>query len=226
MKMSASAILKRFFAYFIDMFIISLVVMLLSMIPQINPNYDAYQETGEKVNELMEQYQNEEIDSEEYIKQNEKLSYELNKNGYIYIGIQIVLVFSYFGVYAYFAKGQTLGKRIMKLKIVSNKDKELKLTNYFFRILPLYGVIANFITLIAIFFSRGTYLKITNISSYFTITLESIIIVMILLNNEGRGLHDVIAGTKVIDLKEEAKRQELNKEETGKTEIIKPDKDA
>ena len=35
--------------------------------------------------------------------------------------------------------------------------------------------------------------------------LEVVITLMILFNKEGRGLHDMIAGTKVIDLREDKK---------------------
>ena len=169
----------------------------------INPKYDQYIEVSDKYNEVLEEYYDKEITVEEFTERTQDLSYSLNKNGYVYIIGDVVIAFLYFGVFAYFTNGQTLGKKLMKLKIVSNKEgKELKIYNYFIRLFILNGVILRIITFIAIWFNKGTYYSIYNFGSNFSTLLELVIFLMILFNQEGRGLHDILAGTKVIDLKD------------------------
>ena len=112
----------------------------------INPRYDEYVSASNTYNDILQDYYNGDIDANEFSNQTEELSYKLNVNGYVYTIGSISIVFLYFGVFAYFTKGQTLGKRIMNIKIVGNKGQELKLHNYFIRAFILNGVILNILT--------------------------------------------------------------------------------
>ena len=114
----------------------------------------------------------------------------------------------------------------MGIRIVSNKGKELKMHNYLIRTFILNGVIMNLLTLIAICFKESTYLTIYTVASNFDMILMIIIFLMILFYKDGRGLHDILAGTKVIDVRDEANLavEEEHKEEKEEVEVIKPKK--
>ena len=129
-------------------------------------------------------------------------------------------------MFVYFTKGQTLGKKIMGIKIVSNKGKDLKLHNYFIRAFILNGVIMNILTLIAICFKESTYLTIYTVASNFDMILTIVIFLMILFYKDGRGLHDIFAGTKVIDVREENNLEVVEEQKSTKeeVEVIKPQK--
>ena len=58
-------------------------------------------------------------------------------------------------------------------------------------------------------------------ASNFDTILMIILFLMVLFYKEGRGLHDILAGTKVIDVREE--NLQLEKEEK-EVEVIKPKK--
>ena len=219
--MTSNVALKRIVAYIIDYFLITLVSSALVYISFINPKYDEYIEVTEKYNEIMQDYYDRDIDTNEFSEQTREISYELNKNGYVYTIGSIVIIFLYFGVFVYFTKGQTLGKRIMGIRIVSNKNKKVKWYQYFIRAFILNGVILNIVTLIAICFKESTYLKIYMTASNFDTILMIILFLMVLFYKEGRGLHDILAGTKVIDVREE--NLQLEKEEK-EVEVIKPKK--
>lgn len=219
--MTSNVALKRIVAYLIDYLVITLISSALVYITFINPRYDEYVEASAAYNEILQDYYDKEIDANELTEQTKDLSYELNSSGYVYTIGSIVIIFLYYGVFVYFTKGQTLGKRIMGIRIVSNKGKDLKLHNYFIRAFILNGVIMNILTLIAICFKESTYLSIYTVASNFDMILTIVIFLMILFYKDGRGLHDLLAGTKVIDVRE-ANNIETVKEEKEEIEVIKP----
>ena len=223
--MTSNVPLKRIVAYIIDYLLITLVSTALVYITFINPRYDEYLEASKEYNAVAEQYYSKEITAKEFSEQINDLSYELNSTGYVYTIGNIIIIFLYFGVFVYFTKGQTLGKRIMGIKIVSNKGKDLKIYNYFIRAFILNGVILNLCTLIAICFKESTYLKIYSAASNFDLILMIILFLMILFWKNGRGLHDILAGTKVIDVRDEANLEVVEEtKEKDEVEIIKPKK--
>lgn len=223
--MTSNVPLKRIVAYIIDYLLITLISTSLVYITFINPRYDEYVEASKNYNAVAEQYYKQEITAKEFSKQINDLSYELNSNGYVYTIGNIIIIFLYYGVFVYFTKGQTLGKRIMGIKIVSNKGKELKLYNYFIRTFILNGVIMNLCTLIAICFKESTYITIYTAASNFDMILMIILFLMILFWKDGRGLHDILAGTKVIDVRDEANLEVVEEtKEKDEVEIIKPKK--
>lgn len=225
--MSNSTIFKRIGAYLIDLLVITLFSMIITKISFINPKYDEYMEASEKYNEMLNDYYDKKIEINEFNNQVSEISYDLNKNGYVYLISDIVVIILYFGVFNFVSKGQTLGKRIMNLQIVSAKEKPLKIYNYFIRCIILNGIIMDIITLIAICFSRSKYYDIYSIGSNINMLIQIAIFISIMFSVSGRGLHDLIAGTKVIDTKIKSEKNEDKEEEIKieeKVEIIKPNK--
>lgn len=221
-NLKSNVVLKRIGAYLIDYIIITFISAGLVYLTFINPKYEEYEKYSTEYTNILNDYYDNKISSSEFATKNTEISYDLNRTGYVYIIGNIGIAILYFGVFAFFTKGQTLGKRLMNIKIVSNKDKELKIYNYILRSIILNGVITNVITVIAICFSRNTYYKIYSAGSDFNTILNIIIFLMVCFNANGRGLHDIIAGTKVISTKEEYEVKEETVEE--EPTIIKPKK--
>lgn len=213
--MKSNVPFRRFWAYLIDFLVITIISSALTYISFINPRYEEYREVSDKYSELLTSYYEGDVDREELVKQTREMSYEMNNTGFTFIIGDIVVTILYFAGFAFVTKGQTLGKKLMGIKIVSAKDKELNFFNYFIRAFILNGIIINIITLIAVGFSKSTYYKIYDVGSNLDTILMIVISLMILFNKEERGLHDVIAGTKVIDVKREVVEE---------TEIIKKEK--
>jgi len=209
--MNNNIILKRIGAYLIDFMVITLISMILTKMSFINPKYDEYVEVTDKYNEILSDYYDKEIDTDKLNEEVNKISYEMNKSGYVYLIGDIVVIILYFGVFNYVYKGQTLGKKLMNIQIISNKDKPLRISNYIIRCIILNGIIMDIITLIAICFSKNTYYDIYRIGSNINMMFQIIIFLSIMLNISGRGLHDIIAGTKVISTKD---YQEITDEKT------------
>ncbi len=201
--MKENLVMKRIGAYIIDLFVIMLFVMVLPVMKFINPKYDEYSKYNEQYEEVLNRYMNNEINQEEFTNETKDIAYSLNKSGYVYIIGNIIIVFLYYGGFVTITKGQTLGKKLMGIKIVSNKeDRELKPIHYFLRAFILNGVIMYIVTLIALCFNKDTYFMIYQIASICNQTLLLVIFAMILFNKDNRGLHDIIAGTKVVSVRD------------------------
>lgn len=170
--------IKRFFAYAIDWYITSVMVMapialLYSM------------ETGKK---------------------SMVIDIGLLSIPYACVAFVIGLILSlYYLVYSQSKSGQTIGKRLMSIKVVKLNDEEVNLKTMLIRegigVLIIEGVmftISNYFhQLIAMFidFPYTNYIA----CAYLAILVVSILIAII--KPEKRMIHDYLAGTKVIRVK-------------------------
>lgn len=164
---------------------------------------------------LVEYYEDKKITNKEYDKVivdlNTKHSkaeldynYKLLKLSIIPTIINLMCVLLYFVVIQFYFDGQTLGKKIMKLKVVSNNEKKLSILNYLFRSLVVNNALINFISIIClIVLSKSGYISYNKVIYVINYTLEMTILFMILFDKNSRGLHDYISNTKVIEDKRE-----------------------
>lgn len=195
--------LKRIVAYIIDILIVSLVVAVLSNVHFLNPYKDEYEEANEKYLNITEDMRSEDFDFEEHEDEVLALNYDIYKYRVYSNVISIGTLILYFGVVQLVLEGQTLGKKIMNIKVISNKDKKLNIGNYLLRIVILNNIIFTVLSMIGV-----SIFKIKNF--YYFIYYLSLIqnavymlnILMVVLKKDNRGLHDMVAGTRVIDLKE------------------------
>lgn len=195
MKKDKAYFLPRVMAYLIDAIIISLVVNILA-VPFYNDNVDTLNKEYEMVGE---KYVNKEITTEEYLYQSMDLSYDMNYNMIPVTIIDMTCLILYFVVYQHYKKGQTLGKKIMKVKIVSNNNEELLVNNYVYRSLLLNGVLIGILDIISMLFiskNYGIYISFT--LQFIQIVLILITVLMVLFSKQGRGLHDKLGNTKVV----------------------------
>ena len=211
--------LKRVVAYLIDIILVTLLSTAISMLFIDNTNYKAQ---TEQLMNLTSKYTSNEITREEYTKQFDELNYYLTKEG---VGTTIVncsVALVYYVILCYFCQGITLGKYLMKLRIVSSNDKELNMGHYLIRGLFANLILSNLISIIFVYsMNKDTFVSIypkaSNVLTVFL--LASIIFVM--YRKDGRGLHDLMSNTKVINTK--VKIQET-KEEIKEANVIEEKK--
>ena len=190
---------KRILAYIIDFIFVTLISSILTMFIPVS---DSYIKANEDLMEVMKDYTSGEIDESEYLEKYPNYLYTLNKES---VAVSIVLVVVSIGYYVIFAcvnDGQTFGKKIMKMKIVSNDSKKLTLNNYLIRSLIINGIFLNILDIVLIIFiKKDSYLAATNALTTVRMALYALTFGMILFSQNGRGLHDIVAGTKVINVK-------------------------
>lgn len=224
--------IRRVLAYLVDMIIIGIIASSLASVKAFNPYYKEYQAAESKLETIMEENQgriNELINDEEVI----DLSYEITKTG-VFVNIYTVgLSLLYFVGFQYITKGKTLGKKLMKIEVISNDKNDVTLLQLLKRSIVINTLVTGTINIILIMaFSKTNYINYSRYIQLLETTLILVSIAFVLYREDGRGLHDLFGGTRVISSEdrefylkhEEVKEAEVVKEKTTKSSNTEPKK--
>ena len=186
----------RLVAYIIDVTLVSIVCSgILFLFPK-NENYSKYLK---EYQEVQTNFIDNKIEADEYIHKVADITYDIDYSNVLSMIVEVVLLILYFIVFQFYNKGQTFGKKLMKLRVVNNNGNELTLNQVTCRALIIYSILINLIMIAALLFSGRNYYYYASLSLQL---LSGIIIfvtlMMIFFRKDGRGLHDVVTGTKVI----------------------------
>lgn len=213
---------KRILAYLIDIFIVICIATILTMFIPVSKEYTNQMN---ELNAVLEDYSSGDISETEYLEKFNDISYIVNKESVQVSIVSVVLSTIYFVVLAYYMNGQTFGKKIMKIQVVSANSKKLTMNNYLIRSLIVDSILMNTISIVTILFlEKSSYLKVYDATSTIFGAIYVVIFAMILFRQDGRGLHDLLANTKVISLNDKkVLNEETIKEEKKETkkEVIK-----
>ena len=212
--------LKRAVAYLIDI----IIVMLLSgILSTVFLNNNDYKKQSQRLLELTSSYTQGDITKEEYYKEFDNINYYLTNDsvGTTIITLSVTIV--YFVILCFYCGGITLGKRIMKLGIVSANGKKLNLGNYLLRSLLVNLVLSNIASItLVLLLNKDTFISIyPKVSNVLTVLLLATVI-FIMYREDGRGLHDLMANTKVISTKKD--KNAAVAPEVKEAEVIKEEK--
>lgn len=193
-------IMRRIFAYLIDLIFIILVTTMLAQIRILNPNFENYYDASSRYQEMYENAIEERdytfLNSEEY----KNILYEIKVSSVSNSIIEIVVYIAYFVGFQLWNKGQTLGKKLFKIKVVSKDDKPVKWFQLLVRTIIIYSVYIEIISIFLVLcFSQNTYVRILDILNIIPTIIIYGSLLMIILRKDGRGIHDVLTKTKVVD---------------------------
>lgn len=190
---------KRFFAYVIDLIVL---FMILSIIGIFIPTSESAKNLSDQLIDINNNFVNGEINISTFINQYSVVSYGLEKELFLSSLVSVAISILYFVVYPLYNGGQSFGKKYMGIKIVSNDDESVSSNQLIFRYLLMDGIGSSIISLCFIFLLKDfSYLCVVAILSFlqFIIVISSIF--MVIYRNDFRSLPDLIAGTKVIEVK-------------------------
>lgn len=188
--------LKRIIAFVIDIVIVSLVVSLINLLP-LDPYKDKYKDAYEKYNEVVQK--STEDEKNDYKDEIIELNYEVYKYRTYSSMFSATALILYFGVLPLVMNGQTLGKKIMKLRVVSNNEKKLNFWKYLIRIVILNNIWLSLINIGAVYVVSGVkFYYVTYVISMLSSLIYMLNLIMVMFRKDNRGLHDMVAGTKVI----------------------------
>ncbi len=203
-------VFKRISAFIFDMLLITFLTMAVSGLSYLNPyKYDYEEATTNYQNsysELLNDLENIDVDS---MLDKMSLPYMNTLKYGVFTDIYyLVFCFLYFVIFVYFNNGQTLGKKLFKIKVIGKNEKRASLVQLTLRNL-IYGsnlyMGINLFLIIKVILIFSLNRAIPFYYSMIFLTYSQIIIEIIsvgcLFKKKERSLSDLISDTKVIDLK-------------------------
>lgn len=190
--------IKRVFAYIIDYAIVCLISAFILLIPALSYNQEQYIEYYKEYTTIPEKITQETLDDKYSILY--KMT-KLSKNSLV---VEAIVTFSYFGIAAYLMKGQTLGKKLQKIRVVPQKGKDLNPHLFMLRSIILTNLIPQIASIWAILtLKEKQWILASEIISNISLTITLTLIIFLIFRNDERSLHDLICKTKVIEANKE-----------------------
>lgn len=186
---------KRLAAYFIDVMFVTLIAGLVSS----GFTSTKYDKAYEEYQNLMTEYAAQEITTEEYLDQINPVIYEMQESSVVVSVISVLSAIAYFIVFQYLNKGQTLGKKMLRLRVQEN-GKEPSLKAMIIRTIVVDSIFSGTLGIILLYIlNKNNYYFGYNIISTLEMTFVFVAALFILYRKDKRGLHDIMAHTEVID---------------------------
>ena len=183
---------KRFFAYLIDMLIIFIIICLIKQFLPVN-KYEI------ELNNLNEVYFEQKIEINEYFNEVQTITHNIDKTN---LGINIIntiLIVVSFVIIPFISKGQTIGQKLLKIKIV--KD-DIKLEDYVGRAVIINGLGYMFFMFIILYLTNDNiYFILINLLGFFQILVVIINAFMVLYNKNKCGIADKFTNTRIEEIK-------------------------
>lgn len=190
---------KRLSAYLIDIMIVGFVATCLSSIVAINPYYDNYLEKYEEMEEIMNKAMDE--DNLEFWNNSEfrDVYQGVVKFGSVSSLLSLGCYLLYFVGFQKWNKNQTVGKKLMKIKVVSEDGDSVSVWQYLVRTVVVYNLIFTSLNVAMSFWFSSSSFFVTSIA----VSLVGELItyagyLMIVFRKDGLGLHDILGKTRVV----------------------------
>lgn len=184
---------QRLCAYFIDIIIIFILLTLITFSMDFTKRNEIY-------DEMLNYYS--EYDPTN-LEQSEKLldlQYQYSKESIPTTVISLVVTIGYFVVFQYLNNGQSIGKKLLKIKIVGKDNRKVNIIQIFIRSIFIYQILLSILDLIIIYtLSKTDYLSIYGILTWINSIFIIISALFILYRKDKRGLHDFMAKTYVVN---------------------------
>lgn len=189
---------QRVIAFIIDMIIVGIISSLLST-PFVNVS--TVEKLSAESNKVATEYMSGKIDVKTYLNQSVDISYEMARSNGISTIIEIVMLILYFVIYQFYNNGQTLGKKLMKIKVISSDSAELTMNQIIIRSLIVNFILVDMIILaFTIFANKDVYFYAVSVFEGLQYLIIIISIFMILCSSNRTGIHERLSHTRVIKL--------------------------
>ena len=187
---------QRFVAFMRDLFLVSALTTLVTTFIPTNGTIDKLYDQQTKI---IENYTSQKITMEEYVNQLVDISYDIAKQTGIATLVGIAISLLYYVLYVYKNDGQTIGKKMMKIKIKKKNDDQLTMNDLLFRTMILQGTLVSIIGFCTILFlDKDTYLATNSLLNLVQYSILLVSFFLIAFTKEKQGLHDKLVGTIVV----------------------------
>ena len=187
----------RLAAFILDIILVALMSSCITLALPSNDNKDKYQK---EYDAIQQDFINKEIELDEYINKSVDVVYDIDYNNVPAMIVEIVVFTGYFAIFQFYNKGQTLGKKIMKIKVVNKDGNETTLNQMVCRALIANSILINLLIVGSVLFvSRSYYFYVSLSLQGLTAIILIVSLVMILIRKDGKSLHDLVCKTKVVN---------------------------
>ena len=195
-KEEKALFIQRFAAFILDVFIVSMVASMIAY-PFLDMN--SIDKLSESSTQIVEDYMKQEISIEEYTNESISVSYEMARKQGILSLITIFLNVLYFVVFQIKNDGQTIGKKLLKIKISSNDGSQLTMNQMIFRSLIINSILIDMVNFCILLFTNQTaYFYGVGILSMVQFIMIAASGFMVMFSDKRQGIHDLIAHTDVV----------------------------
>ena len=201
--------IKRLMAYLIDILVISLLVSLIASIKGLNPYEEEYKKSYEQYVELSKSLENVTELTKSQTNEYFKIMYDITYYNIPILAIESLVILLYFTLFPTFNNGQTIGKRLFKIKVVSKDGEKVGIKTHLIRslLVPIWTNIILYTNILNIIIILLAYILKSSTFVYVFSTIEMIICIycyvdvfMSIKNEDGKMLHDKITKSKVIEI--------------------------
>lgn len=136
---------------------------------------------------------------DDYVNNVEIYNYKITRNNVYQSIILIVVSIFYFVILQFLMNGQTIGKKLMRLRVKSIDDKEVSIFSFFIRTILVCELLFTILDLVLVFsLKQSTY----NLTASYIIQVrylyELAFIICLIIRDDNRSLHDLLLKTKVV----------------------------
>jgi uncharacterized RDD family membrane protein YckC len=190
--------LKRLIAYFVDILILNLILSFISSM--FNSNNIGL--LNGQMNSLMDEFVEGKMVMSIFFNRYSSLIYSLDRELFMPNLLSVVCFVIYFVVIPLNNNGMSFGKKLMGIQIVCDDESKVDSNKLLFRYMFMNGIGFSIITLCCLFvFNDTQYTIILGFLGFFEFLVLIISIFMVLYRGDKKSLPDLIAGTKVIEVK-------------------------
>ena len=197
---------QRLLAYLIDFLIVGFVsTLLITIVTLAIPADEKYDKASESfLNEYQEVLKKNDVKGfQDFFKNQKNNLYTMEKASLIVYVFDIIIYAGYFGAFQYYNGGQTLGKKVTKIKVVGNdKRNDYNYKTSLLRTAFNYGLFSKTLIIIILLICNGNnfFIPLYAVQGL-AILFNFVLIIMVAFRKDGRSLSDFICRTKVVSSK-------------------------
>lgn len=187
--------IQRFVAFIIDAFLVSVLVSFIALPFTDSKKVETLEDNAIK---LMDKFTKNEIKMEEFTDEYISLYYRIGRDTGVTAILTIFVGVCYYVVYQTYNKGQTIGKKLMKIRVVSD-DGELFMNQMIFRSFLANSLLMNIcIYLFMLFSPKHVYFYSSVVLESIQYSMVFVSVIMVMYRRDGCAIHDKLVHTKVI----------------------------